>query len=59
MIELTWGKEYKILSWSEPSEDGRQFLYIINDSGYYSEYLASRFVTKNKFREIQLEKLGV
>ena len=52
--ELTYGKEYKIERWFTKSEDGRQFIGIINDSNERNEYLITRFVTRTKWRDMQI-----
>lgn len=55
--ELTYGKEYEIIREFERLEDGRQFVGIRNDSNVITEYLISRFVTKDIFRQTQIEKI--
>lgn len=55
--ELTYGKEYEIIREFERLEDGRQFVGIRNDSNVITEYLISRFVTKDIFRQKQIEKI--
>ena len=57
--ELTFGKEYKIKSFYEAYQDGRQYISLINDRGISNDYLIDRFVTLQVFREIQLSKLGI
>ena len=57
--ELTYGKEYKVIRWFEKHEDGRQFIGIINDSNKQSEYLITRFVTKEVYRDNKLKELGI
>jgi hypothetical protein len=57
--ELTYGKEYEIIREFKRLEDGRQFVGIRNDSNVITEYLISRFVTKDEFRKKQLEKIGI
>ena len=57
--ELTYGKEYEVVRWFDKHEDGRQFITIINDSNKKSEYLISRFVTKEVYREKKLKQLGI
>ena len=54
--ELTFGKEYQILSVYE-STNGRQYISLINDKGESNDYLSDRFVTKEEFRELQLNKI--
>lgn len=55
--ELTYGKEYEIIRKFKRLEDGRQFVGIRNDSNVLTEYLISRFVTKDEFRKRQIEKI--
>lgn len=57
--ELTYGKEYEILSFYEAKEDGRQYIYLINDKDRSEDYLIDRFVSLEKFRDLQLNKLGI
>jgi len=57
--ELTWGKEYQIQGLYEAHEDGRQYISLINDRGTSNDYIVDRFVSLERFREIQLEKLGI
>lgn len=57
--ELTWGKEYQIQGFYEAHEDGRQYISLINDRGTSNDYIVDRFVSLERFREIQLEKLGI
>ena len=56
--ELTFGKEYQILSHYD-STNGRRYYSLINDKGIDNDYNSDRFVTLEKFRELQLKKLGV
>ena len=51
--ELTRYKEYEILT------KFNNHISIINDLGYRDEYLLSRFVTIDEFREIRLKELGI
>lgn len=51
--ELTRCKEYEILT------KFNKHISIINDLGYRDEYLLSRFVTRDEFREIKLNELGI
>ena len=66
--ELTFGKEYQILGegWNGEfrlshydSTNGRRYYSLINDKGKSNDYLSDRFVSLERFREIQLEKLGI
>jgi hypothetical protein len=56
--ELTWGKEYQILTFYE-STNGKQYIGLVNDKGDNNDYLSDRFVSLEKFREIQLNKIGI
>ena len=58
--ELTYGKEYEILV-TKNSKRGpdRIQIQIINDRGDRNEYLLSRFVTREKFRELKLKEIGI
>ena len=56
--ELTWGKEYQINSHYD-STNGRRYYSLINDEGIDNDYNSDRFVTLEKFRELQLKKLGI
>jgi hypothetical protein len=56
--ELTWGKEYQINSHYD-STNGKRYYSILNDKGVGDDYLSDRFVTLEKFREIQLNKIGI
>lgn len=55
--ELTYGKEYEVTRWYDKKEDGRQFIGIINDSNKQSEYLITRFITKEVYRDIKLNSI--
>jgi hypothetical protein len=56
--ELTYGKEYQINSHYD-STNGKRYYSILNDKGVGDDYLSDRFVTLEKFREIQLNKIGI
>ena len=56
--ELTWGKEYQINSHYD-STNGKRYYSILNDKGVGNDYLSDRFVSLDKFREIQLNKIGI
>jgi hypothetical protein len=56
--ELTYGKEYQILSFYE-STNGRQYISLVNDRGLNDDYLSDRFVSLERFREIKLNKIGI
>ena len=53
------GKEYEIISFYEKTHDSRQFIKLINDKGRSNDYLIDRFVSLERFREIQLNKIGI
>lgn len=56
--ELTYGKEYQINSHYD-STNGKRYYSILNDKGVGNDYLSNRFVTLERFREIQLNKIGI
>jgi hypothetical protein len=56
--ELTYGKEYQINSHYD-STNGKRYYSILNDKGVGNDYLSDRFVSLEKFREIQLNKIGI
>ena len=56
--ELTWGKEYKILSFYK-NKRGVYYYALINDNGVNNGYLSNRFITLEEFRELKLNKLGI
>lgn len=56
--ELTFGKEYQIKSHYD-STNGKRYYSLINDEGIDNDYNSDRFVTLEKFRELQLKKLGI
>lgn len=56
--ELTFGKEYQINSHYD-STNGKRYYSLINDRGISNGYLSDRFVTKEDFRKIQLNKIGI
>ena len=56
--ELTFGKEYQILSHYD-STNGRRYYSLINDKGISNDYNSDRFVTLETFRELQLNKLRI
>ena len=58
--ELTYGKEYEILvTYESKRGPDRIQIQIINDRGDRNEYLLSRFVTREKFRELKLKEIGI
>ena len=54
--ELTYGKIY-YMELYEPKEDGRQYVRLINDKLISNDYLITRFVTIEEFRDIKIDKL--
>lgn len=56
--ELTYGKEYQINSHYDCT-NGERYYSILNDKGVGNDYLSDRFVSLDKFREIQLNKIGI
>lgn len=61
--ELTLYKEYEILEkfidYNSGLDSNRIQISIINDLGIKNEYLLSRFVTREEYRELQLSKIGI
>jgi len=57
--ELTWGREYHIITDYLYNVDGRRYVSVINDKGKRNDYLIDRFVPLERFREIQLNKIGI
>jgi hypothetical protein len=59
--ELTLYKEYEIIEkfidYNSGLDSNRIQVSIINDLGVKNEYLLSRFVTREEFRELQLNEL--
>ena len=56
--ELTFGKTY-LVNWEYITTDGRLFYHIINDLGKGVEYLSTRFIKPEEFREKKLTELGI
>jgi hypothetical protein len=54
---LTYGKEYEVVNYAENLFD--EFVEIINNFGHNTEYLRSRFVSKEEWREMKLKELGL
>lgn len=54
--ELTYGKEYEIISWYDIKDDGRQYISIRNDKGVSNDYLISRFITRENFIQLERDK---
>ena len=61
--ELTLYKEYEIIEkfidYNSGLDSNRIQVSIINDLGIKNEYLLSRFVTREEFRELQFNKIGI
>jgi hypothetical protein len=56
--ELTYGKEYQINSHYD-STNGKRYYSLINDKGIGDDYISDRFVNKEQFRNIQLNRIGI
>ena len=54
---LTYGKEYEVVNYAENLFD--EFVEIVNNYGHNTEYLRSRFVSKEEWREMKLKELGL
>lgn len=54
--ELAYGKTYYV-EFYKPHEDGRQYVRLKNERNVWNDYLITRFVTKEEFRNIKIEKL--
>ena len=54
--ELTYGRAYKVTRWFETKSDGRQFISIRNDKDALTEYLTSRFLSKEDFLQLERDK---
>ena len=52
--ELTYGKTYLAARIHH-----QKFYRIVNDRGIKTEYLRSRFVTQEEFREMKLKEIGI
>jgi hypothetical protein len=53
---LTYGTEYEVVNYVEPVHE---FVEIINNFGHNTEYLRKRFATKEEWREMKLNELGI
>lgn len=53
--ELTYGKEYHIRRF--PQSERHSYVSIINDKGVINEYFRSRFVTREEYRDIKINKV--
>jgi hypothetical protein len=54
VCELTYGKTYYVIE----TYDIR-FYTLINDNGISNDYLRTRFVTPDVFREMRLKEIGI
>ena len=54
---LTYGKEYEVVNYTENLFD--DFVEVVNNYGHNTEYLRSRFVSKEEWREMKLKELGL
>ena len=54
---LTYGKEYEVVKYRENLFD--EFVEIVNNYGHNTEYLRSRFVSKEEWRAMKLKELGL
>ena len=55
--ELTFGKTYSVST--DQTKDGRLYFRLVNDKNKSSDYLSTRFVTMEEFRELKLSQLGI
>jgi hypothetical protein len=55
--ELTYGKSYKVIAFYEKKDGRHQQIRIINDLGVYNDYRLDRFVSLERWREIQINKI--
>lgn len=52
--ELTYGKTYHAAGIHH-----QKYYSLVNDRGVKTEYLRSRFVTQEEFREMKLKEIGI
>jgi hypothetical protein len=55
--ELTYGKSYKVIYFYEKKDGRHQQTRIINDLGVGNDYRLDRFVSLQRWREIQINKI--
>jgi len=55
--ELTYGKSYNVMVFYEKKDGRHQQIRIINDLGVYNDYRLDRFVSLERWREIQINKI--
>jgi hypothetical protein len=53
VCELTYGKTYYVKTYH------MRFYTLINDNGISNDYLRTRFVTPDVFREMRLKEIGI
>ena len=56
---LTYGTEYEVVNYVESLAINDEFVEIVNNYGHNTEYLKSRFVRKEEWREMKLKELGL
>ena len=56
---LTYGTEYEVVNYLELVELVDEYVEIINNFGHNTEYLRKRFVSKEEWREMKLNELGI
>jgi hypothetical protein len=54
VCELTYGKTYHVIETYHI-----RFYTLINDKGISNDYLRTRFVTPDVFREMRLKEIGI
>ena len=54
VCELTYGKTYYVIETYHI-----RFYTLINDKGISNDYLRTRFVTPDVFREMRLKEIGI
>lgn len=54
VCELTYGKTYYVIETYHV-----RFYTLINDKGISNDYLRTRFVTQEEFRELKLKEIGI
>lgn len=54
VCELTYGKTYYVIETYHI-----RFYTLINDNGISNDYLRTRFVTPDVFREMRLKEIGI
>ena len=54
---LTYGTEYEVVNYTANLFD--DFVEVVNNYGHNTEYLRSRFATKEEWREMKLKELDI